>query len=49
MVGMGIFAARANFHQLIDKIPDAEFFERVRSAALRVRVREHNAENAGHQ
>jgi cation diffusion facilitator family transporter len=35
MMGIGIFAARDNFHQLMDKIPDASFFEKVRLAALK--------------
>lgn len=34
MVFIGIFAARENFHQLMDKVPDSKFFERVRRAAL---------------
>lgn len=34
MIGIGIFASRENFHQLMDKIPNTEFFERVRHAAL---------------
>lgn len=35
MIGLGIFAARENFHQLMDRIPKLEFFERVRHAALK--------------
>lgn len=37
MVGLGVYAARGNFHQLMDKIPDSNFFERVKKAALKVR------------
>lgn len=36
MIGMGIVAARSNFHQLMDRIPDQAFFDRVRQAALAV-------------
>lgn len=36
MVVLGIIAARENFHQLMDKVPDSEFFERVRRAAIAV-------------
>lgn len=35
MIGIGIFASRENFHQLMDKVPDSQFFERVRKAALK--------------
>lgn len=35
MIGMGIFASRENFHQLTDKIPDSQFFERVKTSALK--------------
>lgn len=35
MMGMGILAARANFHQLMDRVPDTKFFERVRQSALK--------------
>lgn len=35
MIGLGILAARENFHQLMDKIPDATFFALVEQAALR--------------
>lgn len=36
MVGLGINAARNNLNQLMDKIPHANFFERVKSAARKV-------------
>lgn len=36
MVILGIIAARSNVHQLIDRVPDASFFERVRQAATHV-------------
>lgn len=36
MVGLGIYAALSNVHQLMDRIPDAVFFDRVRQSALRV-------------
>ncbi len=35
MIGIGIFASRENFHQLMDKIPNVEFFDRVKRAALK--------------
>lgn len=35
MVGMGFYASRDNFHQLMDKIPDFHFFEIVQKAALK--------------
>ncbi len=36
MIGMGLYAARDNFHQLMDRVPDPKFFAQVRQAALRV-------------
>lgn len=33
MIGIGISASKENFHQLMDRIPHAQFFERVRQAA----------------
>ncbi len=35
MIGIGLLAARENFHQLMDKIPEAYFFELVKQAALK--------------
>jgi len=35
MIGMGFFAARENFHQLMDRVPEAHFFKLVQQAALR--------------
>lgn len=37
MVIVGLFGARDNFHQLMDRIPSSEYFNRVRSAARGVR------------
>lgn len=34
MIVIGLIAARENFHQLMDRVPDMEFFERVRKAAF---------------
>lgn len=34
MIGLGFQASRGNFHQLMDRVPDQKFFERVRLAAL---------------
>lgn len=36
MVIIGLLAARNNIHQLLDRIPDPEFFKRVRTSALKV-------------
>jgi cation diffusion facilitator family transporter len=36
MIGLGIYAAKNNFHQLMDRTPDQKFFEIVRKAALSV-------------
>lgn len=36
MVGIGINAARHNLNQLMDKIPEPDFFDRVKKASLRV-------------
>jgi cation diffusion facilitator family transporter len=35
MVVLGLLAARENFHQLMDKIPEAHFFEIVKKAAFK--------------
>lgn len=35
MVIIGIMSSRNNFHQLVDRAPDVEFFERVRLAACK--------------
>lgn len=37
MIGMGLYACRDNFHQLMDKVPDDSFFAKVREAAKRVK------------
>lgn len=34
MVGIGIFAAKNNLHQLLDRVPAPHYFERVKAAAL---------------
>lgn len=36
MIGIGVYAAKNNLYQLIDKIPAKEYFDKVRSAALSV-------------
>lgn len=36
MIILGIYAARNNFHQLVDRVPDMAFFEKVRQAASEV-------------
>lgn len=36
MLLMGILAAKTNFHQLMDRIPDSQFFDLVKEAALLV-------------
>ncbi len=36
MVGIGIFAAKNNLHQLLDRVPSQTYFDKVREAALRV-------------
>lgn len=36
MLGVGLIALTKNFYQLMDRIPDREFFKTVRQAALRV-------------
>lgn len=36
MIVIGIQAARNNLHQLLDRVPDPAFFERIRSAAKKV-------------
>lgn len=37
MIGLGFLAGRENFNQLVDKIPDPEFFKKVKAAALTVK------------
>ena len=36
MVGVGLYAARANIHQLLDRIPEPRFFDLVKQAAMKV-------------
>lgn len=36
MIGLGIYAMRNNLHQLMDRIPDAKFFDLVRNASRKV-------------
>ncbi|SCA64044.1 Uncharacterized protein SCG7086_BQ_00090 [Chlamydiales bacterium SCGC AG-110-P3] len=36
MIGVGLHAASSNFHQLMDRIPDDSYFQRVRYAACSV-------------
>ena len=36
MVGIGIFAAKNNLHQLLDRVPPQPFFDKVHHAAMRV-------------
>lgn len=36
MIGIGIYAARQNLHQIMDRTPDKRYFERVKKAAERV-------------
>lgn len=36
MCGMGLFASKKNLNQLLDRIPETEFFEKVKLAAMRV-------------
>ena len=36
MVGIGIFAAKNNLNQLLDRVPSPEYFDKVQAAALRV-------------
>jgi cation diffusion facilitator family transporter len=33
MIGLGLLAARENFHQLMDRVPESHFFELVKQAA----------------
>jgi cation diffusion facilitator family transporter len=35
MIGMGLFASRENFHQLMDRVPEASLFTIVKQAALK--------------
>jgi cation diffusion facilitator family transporter len=37
MIIVGLFAARENFHQLMDKIPEQEFFDKVEKSAKQVK------------
>lgn len=36
MVGIGIFAAKNNLNQLLDRVPEGRYFDKVRSAAMQV-------------
>lgn len=36
MVGVGIHAAKGNLHQLLDRLPDQQFFDQVKASAMRV-------------
>ncbi len=36
MIGFGIYSGSHNFNQLVDRVPDQQFFDRVREAALGV-------------
>ena len=36
MIGIGLYAAKENFAQLVDKLPDPHFFNEVKSAAKKV-------------
>jgi cation diffusion facilitator family transporter len=36
MVGIGVMAAKNNLHQLLDRAPSGEYFDKVQSAAMRV-------------
>ena len=36
MCGVGLFAAKKNLNQLLDRIPEVEFFDKVKQAALKV-------------
>jgi cation diffusion facilitator family transporter len=36
MMGIGVIAARSNLHQLMDRAPDLDYFERVKRAAMKV-------------
>ncbi len=36
MVGIGIFAAKNNLHQLLDRVPPPHFFDKVKTAAMQV-------------
>lgn len=36
MVGIGIYAAKNNLYQLIDTVPDEQYFDKVRGAALHI-------------
>jgi cation diffusion facilitator family transporter len=36
MIAIGIYAWRKNLHQIMDRVPDSQFFERVHLASMRV-------------
>lgn len=36
MIGVGAYAARNNIHQLLDRTPDKRYFDKVKTAALKV-------------
>lgn len=36
MVGIGIFAAKSNLHQLLDRVPPQSYFDQVHAASMRV-------------
>jgi cation diffusion facilitator family transporter len=36
MLGIGIFAAKNNLHQLLDRVPEPHYFDKVKTAALRI-------------
>ena len=36
MIGLGVYAALSNVHQLMDRVPDELYFDKVRQGALRV-------------
>lgn len=35
MIGIGLLATKENFHQLMDRVPDDKFFDKVKQAALK--------------
>lgn len=37
MVVVGVYATKENMHQLMDRIPNSEFFDRVKKAAMKVK------------
>lgn len=36
MIGIGVFAAKNNINQLLDRVPAQEFFDKVKTAAMRI-------------